>query len=184
MIAGLADHRPRLGPPNLDTRRVLVHRQRVQRNVFPDFPSEGAADGIPKTAGLFGGSPGNRGETRIVHGSDVNESLAGGDPPTNITDIEGQEVLPEGKGGGVGLGEDSVVDWWWGTPGGYGDPLTREPAEVAEDVRTGAVSEETAVDLYGVVLAADGSVDTEETETRRAELRDQRLAAAEPVREQ
>ncbi|MFB6170159.1 MAG: hydantoinase B/oxoprolinase family protein [Haloarculaceae archaeon] len=140
-----------------------------------------AADGVPKTAGLFGANPGNRGETRIVHGSDVNESLAASDPPTDVADIDGQELLTEGKGGGVGLGEDSVVDWWWATPGGYGDPLTRDPERVAEDVRTGALTEETAADRYGVVLAADGSVDEAATDDRRAQLREERLDAAEEV---
>lgn len=140
-----------------------------------------AADGIPKTAGLFGGAPGNRGETRIVHGSDVNDLFAAGDPPKDIEDIEGQTVLTEGKGGGVGLGDDSVVDWWWGTPGGYGDPLTRDPDEVARDVQSGEVTEEVAADVYGVILSADGTVDTDATELRRQELRNDRLAAAEPV---
>lgn len=142
-----------------------------------------AADGVPKTAGLFGANPGNRSETRILHESDVDEALAAGEPPTDVADLEGQTMPVEGKGGGAGLAPDSVVDWWWATPGGYGDPLTREPERVAADVRTGAVTEETAAAVYGVVLASDGSVDAEATERRREDRRAERLAAAEEVSE-
>jgi N-methylhydantoinase B len=39
-----------------------------------------------------------------------------------------------------------------GGGGGYGDPLDRPPAQVAEDVRQGYVSAAAAADLYGVVL--------------------------------
>lgn len=52
-----------------------------------------------------------------------------------------------------------------GTPGGggYGDPLTRDTALVAQDVRLGRYSTQQARDMFGVVLAA-GVVD--ETATR------------------
>jgi N-methylhydantoinase B len=42
--------------------------------------------------------------------------------------------------------------------GGYGDPLTRDPALVAEDVRLGRYTVEEARDLFGVALAG-GAVD-------------------------
>lgn len=43
--------------------------------------------------------------------------------------------------------------------GGYGDPLGRDPARVADDVREGYVSAGAARDLYGVALDAAGRVD-------------------------
>ncbi|WP_299154490.1 hydantoinase B/oxoprolinase family protein [uncultured Tateyamaria sp.] len=54
---------------------------------------------------------------------------------------------------------------YWHTPGGagYGDPLGRDPALVARDVRQGLVTPEAARDLYGVVLQADGTVDADAT---------------------
>ncbi|MBS1888654.1 MAG: hydantoinase B/oxoprolinase family protein [Actinobacteria bacterium] len=51
--------------------------------------------------------------------------------------------------------------------GGYGDPLTRDPELVAADVRHGYYTVAEADSLYGVVLAADGSVDAAATARRR-----------------
>ena len=53
--------------------------------------------------------------------------------------------------------------------GGYGDPLTRDPAAVLHDVREGWVSRERALAVYGVVLSDSGeSVDLAATEARRS----------------
>jgi N-methylhydantoinase B len=52
--------------------------------------------------------------------------------------------------------------------GGYGDPLARPPREVAEDVRDGFVSRESAAGDYGVVLTAAAEVDNAATERLRA----------------
>jgi N-methylhydantoinase B len=57
--------------------------------------------------------------------------------------------------------------------GGYGDPLKRDPAKVAADVRCGYVSRDAAARIYGVVLAAHGTVLERETAACR-----QRLAEA------
>jgi N-methylhydantoinase B/oxoprolinase/acetone carboxylase alpha subunit len=43
--------------------------------------------------------------------------------------------------------------------GGYGDPFTRTPDEVAKDCTQGMISRKAARDDYGVVLRSDGSVD-------------------------
>ena len=58
--------------------------------------------------------------------------------------------------------------------GGYGPPLERDPAKVAEDVRQGFVTEEKALAVYGVVLR-DGVVDADETAKKREELSGQML---------
>jgi len=63
--------------------------------------------------------------------------------------------------------------------GGLGDPLDRDPAVVAREVRRGLVSETAATDEYGVVIADDGSVDEAATEARRDEIRDERGEPAE-----
>jgi N-methylhydantoinase B len=52
--------------------------------------------------------------------------------------------------------------------GGLGDPLQRDPAAVASDVRLGLVSPEAARERYGVALGADGSVDRDATAVLRA----------------
>jgi N-methylhydantoinase B len=56
--------------------------------------------------------------------------------------------------------------------GGYGNPLERDPAKVADDVLDGVISVETAKRDYGVVISANGVVDTEATaklRTRRSD---------------
>lgn len=55
--------------------------------------------------------------------------------------------------------------------GGYGDPLERDPADVAADVREGFVSAASAKRLYGVVIDVAGLVDVPTTERLRASMR-------------
>jgi N-methylhydantoinase B len=67
-------------------------------------------------------------------------------------------------------------------PGGWGDPLEREPARVARDVRNEFVSRASARDDYGVVLVGDGfEVDEAATAARRAEIRAKRGWQEPPV---
>jgi N-methylhydantoinase B len=58
--------------------------------------------------------------------------------------------------------------------GGWKDRLERPAEIVARDVSFGLVSEEFAQEGYGVVLAADGSVDAAATEAERARQREER----------
>ncbi|MCL7419045.1 MAG: hydantoinase B/oxoprolinase family protein, partial [Halalkalicoccus sp.] len=53
--------------------------------------------------------------------------------------------------------------------GGLGDPLERDPAVVAREVRRGLISESAARTEYGVILD-EGTVDNVATENRREEL--------------
>jgi N-methylhydantoinase B len=53
---------------------------------------------------------------------------------------------------GLRLGAGDLLTFCTGGGGGYGDPLTREPERVAEDVKTGYVSAAQARDVYGVVF--------------------------------
>jgi N-methylhydantoinase B len=57
-----------------------------------------------------------------------------------------------------------------GTPGGggYGDPMTRDPAAVAEDVRLERYTADEARAYFGVALEADGQVDVAGTELLRS----------------
>ena len=54
-----------------------------------------------------------------------------------------------------------------GGGGGFGDPYTRDPADVAADVLDGYVSIDGAARDYGVVVASDGEVDLVGTERLR-----------------
>ncbi len=52
--------------------------------------------------------------------------------------------------------------------GGWGDPLHRDPAKVARDVRRGLISTATAAAIYRVAASADGILDLTATEVLRA----------------
>jgi N-methylhydantoinase B len=52
--------------------------------------------------------------------------------------------------------------------GGFGDPATREPEQVARDVADGLISRAVAEETYRVALTADGSVDHAATARLRA----------------
>jgi hypothetical protein len=62
---------------------------------------------------------------------------------------------------------------------GLGDPLTRDPREILNDLEQARFSRETAAALFGVVLG-ESDVDLAATEHRRKQLRQERLAAASP----
>lgn len=140
-------------------------------------------EGIPKTPALLGGYPGSRGETKVIHDSDVAERLADDEVPTEFDELDGTLEETVGKGDPIELGDSSVVEWWWGSSSGYGDPLDRDPERVAADVRAGSVSETHAEKTYGVVLDDEGEVDQAATLKRRERRYEERLEYATTVEE-
>lgn len=100
--------------------------------------------------GVNGGEPGWRSRRVLIRANGVEEVLA-----AKIDDIQ---VRP---------GDLLIFDTWGG--GGWGDPLARDPALVATDVKRGLVTRDGAK-RYGVVIAADGSVDAGATAALRDEL--------------
>ena len=99
--------------------------------------------------------------------------VAGGSPAaTNELSFDGDDgsvVPPLGsKMTGVRLDGGRRVRISSPGGGGYGDPNERAPEAVARDVALGYVSRAAALDSYGVVLDATGSVDEAATATERA----------------
>jgi N-methylhydantoinase B len=89
----------------------------------------------------------------------------------------GQTIEPSplpGKVSGFPLAVGDLVVMETSGGGGYGDPLDRDPADVARDVDEGAIGPETARDAYGVVLDATG-VNAAATQACRADLRAARV---------
>jgi len=86
--------------------------------------------------GLAGGAPGSPSSNVLVHADGTEEIL----PPMFSIGIEAGDVYAHRTAGG----------------GGWGDPLERDPAAVADDVLNEKVTPEAALRLYGVVIDADG----------------------------
>ena len=76
----------------------------------------------------------------------------------------------------VPIGAEAIVRTGGG--GGWGDPLERDPALVAQDVAEGFISAAAARKLYGVVVRGNMSLD--ETATRQLRKRLGSAAKAKP----
>jgi len=94
--------------------------------------------------GRSGGAPGGLGRLSLESGTALK--------------VKGLQVIP--------AGERLVVEMPGG--GGYGDPFSRDPAQVARDVRYGLIDPGQALSDYGVVLTANGEPDAAATSARRA----------------
>ncbi|MBI2154386.1 MAG: hydantoinase B/oxoprolinase family protein [Candidatus Rokubacteria bacterium] len=101
--------------------------------------------------GLFGGKPGKRGRTVI-------------NPGPNERVLHGKESCEFEDG--------DVISFQQPGAGGYGDPTTRDPAKVLDDVLNDFISLETAREAYGVVIDPKTStVDAAATAKRRDQIR-------------
>ncbi|WP_063129779.1 hydantoinase B/oxoprolinase family protein [Nocardia fusca] len=137
----------------------------------------GSGKATSMNAGLAGGYPGNTQLDIVLRGAEVKATLASGRIPQSLAEVGGeQDVMASEVETVIGLGDAVFVHWQSG--GGYGDPLLRDPGEVAEDVRETKVSASAARDLYGVVLDSEGNPDSGATERRREQLRSERRAVA------
>jgi N-methylhydantoinase B len=100
--------------------------------------------------GVLGGDTGLRSTKRLVR-------------------ADGSEQWLPAKSEGIKVNEGDLLyfNTWGG--GGWGDPFQRDPELVRQDVARRLVTADGAR-RYGVVLDADGAVDTEATASLRAEL--------------
>jgi N-methylhydantoinase B len=138
----------------------------------------------PNGFGLAGGLPGAAARFVRFLGANVPAVLArGGALPGEFDTIPGEASVTSINRSHARFDADSIEFHNWQGGGGYGDPLDRDPARVAADVRAQAVSEAIAFDVYGVVMSADGEADLDATGRKRTALREARLRAARPARD-
>jgi N-methylhydantoinase B len=130
---------------------------------------------ISQNNGLAGGYPGNTGIEWIARGADVTTMLGAGKVPADLDEVGGSAELQPCYGE-THVAPGEVFTMFWQGGGGYGDPLVRDPEDVARDVREDKVTVMSAAASYGVVLDGTGAVDAQATENRRRELRDARRA--------
>jgi N-methylhydantoinase B len=137
-------------------------------------------DSFPKAVGPFGANPSSMGRVLVKHGIDLADRFAGGVVPQDLASLPGAEQPVDHKGPMLMLGPDSVIAWTGANNPGYGDPLSRDPRDVARDVAQGWLDRTDATRVYGVAWTMDGAVDESATAALRARLLTERLNAATP----
>ena len=136
--------------------------------------------GTNTSRGLGGGFAGLAGN--FLRADGVGASFVAGRMPRGREDVAAAGAVERmhPRGTVVASHDDLLVNEYSGG-GGFGDPLTREPRRVADDVARMVVSREAAERHYGVSLDADGNVDLDATEQLRQSIRKGRLEGATPV---
>jgi N-methylhydantoinase B len=129
---------------------------------------------VPTAFGLWGGLPAGCNVHRLLRETNVRATLEAGHLVTSPEQLEYVEEELSAKPPIFDFGRDDVYEWGPQGGGGWGDPLLRDPAEVAADVRLGAVTARTALLAYGVVVDEHGDVDEAATDARRDETRTRR----------
>lgn len=100
--------------------------------------------------------------------------------PRRLDDLDGEIETLATKSEDVQRSDDIWEVRTAGSPG-YGDPLKRDPEQVAVDVTNRLVSREAATDVY----SNDVTVRQQATENRREELREKRLeTSVVPIQEE
>jgi N-methylhydantoinase B len=137
----------------------------------------------PNSVGQFGGMPGAC-ANHLLRKS--NADIAGLiEANTHMHDLlnAGGVQRFDSKPGHFGLHRGDVLAYSFQGGGGYGDPIRRDPARVARDVRDGFVTPAWASALYGVVVRHDGAIAAEATAARRQAIRTERLGGKSPKAE-
>lgn len=150
--------------------------------------------------GLMGGYPAASGYRFAAHDTGLKDLIASGAPIPLGGDVDPENptwdaMLPKARikrdKQAITTEEmfsdyDLYLNTMRGGPG-FGDPLDREPARVAEDLNGGYILERFAGDVYGVVVkkGADGLyvADLPATEVARAQMRKARIAKSVPTTE-
>jgi N-methylhydantoinase B len=127
--------------------------------------------------GASGGLPGSVQRHLVMRDVAIADRFAEGSIPLTIEEAGYARLdVPQAKDATLLSPRDAWVCFCDGG-GGYGDPLTREPAHVARDVLLDLCTRDEARRLYAVAIRADGSADLDETAELRARRRTWRLKA-------
>lgn len=133
-------------------------------NACAEVPPRGFGGGYPASGGAF----------YPIRESNVDDLIEAGTLPLQET-IKGRSERVRSKITHMVLNRNDVLVLTSGGGGGVGDPLLRQPAMVAADVKAGYVTRDHAEAVYGVVLGADSEVDADATAARREQIRSERI---------
>jgi N-methylhydantoinase B len=129
---------------------------------------------VPNSIGQFGGLPGACGTNLLREsGADPAELVRAFTSTADLMADPHTRTLGA-KPGRFALNAGDVIAYTFQGGGGYGDPLLRDPAAVAADIRKGLVTPMWAERIYGVVFEGS-AIDEAATARQRAALRAGRL---------
>ena len=173
------------GGLNLETIQMVYGTEDLNTDYLPG-PEGGEVRGF----GLFGGYP----TGSILQDSmlfltpekDLKIKLSKGAYPVTTDQLESwgvnvrksNQISLQRQLGGIRIKvpQYSIINYSYGSGGGFGDPLDRDPHKVSEDVRNEAVTMGNAIKIYGVVFQTDTlDVDLKKTDEWREQLRKERL---------
>ncbi|MCY0898506.1 MAG: hydantoinase B/oxoprolinase family protein [Firmicutes bacterium] len=142
--------------------------------IIQDTATSGQA--VPTGLGLFGGNPACTNEYYMIFESDVWERFRSQTIPTDWRELNGRVERLSPKRANIQQSMSDVYVLHWSAGAGYGDPLLRDPEMVGRDIQNGAISQDAAWRLYGVVWDPElQSVDLEATKVRRRTIRQERI---------
>jgi N-methylhydantoinase B len=136
---------------------------------------------VPNSVGQFGGLPGACAFHLLRKSNeDIGELIDANTRMHDLFEAGGSVQRLESKLGHFGLHQGDVFAYSFQGGGGYGDPIRRDPARVARDVKNGILTRKRANEIYGVALHDDDDVDAEATHARRRAIRSERLGGQPP----
>lgn len=140
-------------------------------NACAKVPPHGTGGGYPASAGNF----------YPVRETNIAELLDKGVLPV-MERFEGRAEEVRSKLTHLKLERDDVFVALSGGGGGVGDPLLRDPDQVAQDLIGEYITPNHASGVYGVIVDDEGAVDEKATAAKREEIRKQRIGGT-PAKE-
>lgn len=168
---------------------------KVHRTPMTNLNTKEHSGRVLDQAGICGGYPAPTAQRHYaIRNTDLAERIAAREPLPHalstdgsandlLAHVSGEVDVQDGPYAGNPFADGDVFHHSYSSSGGYGDPIERDPASVADDVEQGLVSRRAALVVYGVAVGADGEVDPVATARARAERRRERLAGAVPARQ-
>jgi N-methylhydantoinase B len=120
--------------------------------------------------GIFGGHPAAASVMVLMRSTQVDKLFKENQAPVTVENLGGEsEVLPYCN---FEMEKDDVLYMRVASGGGLGDPLERDPELVRQDLKWGVISEQTAREIYGILIDQNsGKVDPAATESLRTKLK-------------
>ncbi len=141
--------------------------------ITQDTLSSGNA--TPTSTGMMGGYPSTTNAYTFLRNTDILERMADRKMVEDIHEVVGEEELLQLRQENFLQHKADVYAVRWTGGGGFGDPMDRALADIAEDLEHLSVTPQAAHDLYGAVLDANGEIDEAASVAHRARVRRDRV---------